>query len=113
VHITRVKALEVAAYLSGKLVLYAGAWLQRIVLRYQNVVAGDGTPVHLKDAIFQDVSVVVKIVWRKGLRDLNQLGADFNGAEGADFPVHSSLDGTIARSEHESGQKENQTRGYG
>ena len=96
VHITRAECLEVAAYLSGKLVLDAGAWLQRIVVRDENFVSANLAPMHLKDTIFQDVSIVVKIVWGKGLGDLNQPSADFRRAESRDFLVCARLDRAVA-----------------
>jgi|SRR5579872_5635124 len=96
VYITRAERLEVAAYLSGKLVLSAGAWLQRIVLRDENFVSINFSSMHFKDTIFQDVCVVVKIVGGKGLRDLNQPSADFHRAESGDLPVCSRLHRAVA-----------------
>ena len=91
VYVTRSKAPEITSYFSGRIILNAGAGFERVVLRDQDVVPLQFAPVHLQNAISKHVRIVIKIVGRKGSRNLHQPRTNFGRAERSNFAIYSRL----------------------
>jgi hypothetical protein len=87
VYITRSKSLQVTSYFSGGIILNAGTRFERVVLRDQDLIPLHFASVHLKDAVSKHIRIVIKIVGRKGPRNLHQSRADFGRTERGNFVI--------------------------
>src|SRR6185437_5358398 len=105
----RTEAIQMAAHFARELILRSRSRLQRIVVRYQNLVSIHFAAVYRQDLVLQDITVVVKVVGGKWTGNLDKFRGNLYGAESRDFAVHAGIT-ALRAGECKEGQRQAQPK---